>query len=44
MIRKDERTCQPLGADSFIEKMERFLDRKFKLKKPGHKKPKKKDK
>jgi len=41
LLRKHERTGRPLGADSFIEKMELLLDRKLKPQKPG---PKKKDK
>ncbi len=41
LFRKHERTGRVLGADSFIEKMELFLDRKLKPQKPG---PKKKDK
>ena len=41
LFRKHERTGRPLGEDSFIEKMELFLDRKLKPLKPG---PKKKDK
>ena len=41
LLKKHERTGRPLGADSFIEKMELLLDRKLKPKKPG---PKKKDK
>ena len=30
MTRKHERTGQPLGANSFIEKMERLLDQRLK--------------
>lgn len=41
LLKKHERTGRPLGADSFIEKMELLLDRRLKPKKPG---PKKKDK
>ncbi len=41
LFRRHERTGRVLGADSFIEKMELFLDRKIKPQKPG---PKKKDK
>ena len=41
LFRKHERTGRPLGADSFIEKMELLLNRGLKLRKPG---PKKKDK
>jgi len=41
LLRKHERTGRPLGAGSFIEKMELLLDRKLKPQKPG---PKKKDK
>ena len=43
---KFEKIClslfPPLGTNSFIKKMECLLDQKLKLKKPGHKKPKKK--
>ena len=38
---KHERTGRPLGVDSFVEKMERLLNRKLKPQKPG---PKTKDK
>ncbi len=41
LFRRNERTGRVLGTDSFIEKMELFLDRKLKPQKPG---PKKKDK
>jgi len=41
LLRKHERTGRPLGADSFIEKIELLLDRKLRPQKPG---PKKKDK
>jgi putative transposase len=41
VLRRHERTGRPMGADAFIEKLERLLDRKLKLQKPG---PKKKDK
>ena len=41
LLRKHERTGRPLGAYSFIEKMELLLGRKLKPQKPG---PKKKDK
>lgn len=41
IFRKHERTGRPLGADSFIEKMELFLNRNLKPQKPG---PKKRDK
>jgi len=41
LFRKHERTGRPLGADSFVEKLELLLDRKLRLQKPG---PKKKDK
>ena len=44
LFRKHERTGRPLGKDSFVEKMEIFLDRKLKPQKPGPKKKKKKDK
>jgi len=38
LFRKHERTGRPLGADSFIEKMELLLNRRLKLRKPGSKK------
>lgn len=41
LLRKHERTGRPLGGDSFIESLERLLDRDLKPQKPG---PKKKDK
>jgi len=41
LFRKHERTGRPLGEDSFIEKLERLLDRKLEPQKPG---PKMKDK
>lgn len=41
LLRKHERTGRPLGADTFIGKMEFLLNRKLKPQKPG---PKKKDK
>jgi putative transposase len=40
LLRKHERTGRPLGDDSFIEKLERLLDRRLRPEKPG---PKKKD-
>jgi len=40
LLRKHERTGRPLGGDSFIESLERLLDRALKPQKPG---PKKKD-
>jgi putative transposase len=41
LLRKHERTGRLLGRDSFIERLERLLDREIKPQKPG---PKKKDK
>jgi putative transposase len=41
VFRKHERTGRPLGANSFIDRVEFLLDRKLKPEKPG---PKKKDK
>jgi REP-associated tyrosine transposase len=37
LFRKHERTGRPIGDDAFIERLERLLDRPFKLKKPGSK-------
>ena len=41
LFRKHERTGRPIGDDTFIERLERLLDRKLKPQKPG---PKPKDK
>ncbi len=41
LFKRHERTGRPLGSDSFIDTMERLLNRKLKPQKPG---PKKKDK
>jgi putative transposase len=41
LLKKHERTGRPLGGESFIESLERLLDRDLKPQKPG---PKKKDK
>lgn len=38
LLRKHERTGRSLGGDLFVEKMELFLNRKLKPKKPGPKK------
>jgi len=37
LFRKHERTGRPLGADAFIQKVERLLERNLKPRKPGPK-------
>jgi putative transposase len=36
-FRKHERTGRPMGEESFIDKLECYLDRTLKLQKPGPK-------
>jgi putative transposase len=37
VFRKHERTGRPIGDETFIERLERLLDRRLKPRKPGPK-------